>query len=256
MYNVNMSGYGFGALIEGATKGSSKTRILQKHLKQAGFDPGVIDGSYGTKTQAAMQKWQAAQGYSPTPYPNALVFEGLGIPPQNWVGIAEDTGTPTPEIGKIKLVASRMIEAEAPLPEMPLPGEPATEVVTLPSGEQIVVEKTVEVPAAAAAVSGTKEWFKKNWPYLAVGGGLSALAIIAAVLWTRKKDEEELPMPRPEDVEHMAGFMDWEHPYSWHKEQRDHQEEQMLGHRRGAWMGSMWRTPAERDALRKKMFGT
>lgn len=227
MYNVNMSG--FGALIEGAMKGSNQTRILQKHLKQAGYDPGKIDGSYGTTTQAAMHKWQQAQGYPTTTYPDVLVLQGLGVPVQDWVGIAEDTGTPEAQIGKIKLAASSVAPG-APAPELPLPTEPAT--VTLPSGEQVIVEKAVETVPAAAMVGGTKAWFKKNWPYLAVGGGVGVLAIAAAAVWTRKQAEQEAP----------AGLSDWAHPYSYHRRMVKEHTQWMREHEAGKYGGKYGRT--------------
>jgi peptidoglycan hydrolase-like protein with peptidoglycan-binding domain len=283
MYNVGYGG--FGALVEGAKKNSANTKILQKALKEAGYNPGTIDGSYGTKTQAAMQNLQAAKGLALTDWPDNYILAGLDIPYDKWVGIVTDSGAPANVVNGIaQRVAGRgglpSDDAGAPkavtLPSgeevivettTPIPGT-TQEVATLPSGEQIVVEEAAVAPAAAAVTGGTKLWFKKNWPYLAAGGGLGVVAIIAAVLWTRKREEEAPPMPTPEDVEHMAGygrgyrrpfrgsrFGDWEHSWEWHKKERDYQERQMTEHRHGAWMGSLWKTPAERDELVRKMRG-
>lgn len=46
----------------GSSKGSSEIRQLQQMLKEAGYDPGPIDGIDGPKTQAALAKYRAAQG--------------------------------------------------------------------------------------------------------------------------------------------------------------------------------------------------
>ena len=35
---------------------------LQKSLKKLGFDPGVIDGIFGGKTEAAVKQFQASKG--------------------------------------------------------------------------------------------------------------------------------------------------------------------------------------------------
>jgi len=40
----------------------SDVRVVQAALKAAGFDPGVVDGSYGPKTEAAVKAYQAAAG--------------------------------------------------------------------------------------------------------------------------------------------------------------------------------------------------
>lgn len=213
---------GFGALIPGAKKKSANTKILQKALKEAGYKPGTIDGSYGTNTQAAMQELQAAKGLAITDWPDNYVLAGLNIPYDKWVGIVTDSGAPANVVNGIaQRVAGRSglpsDDAGAPkavtLPSgeeiiveatQPIPGT-GQEVATLPSGEQIIVEKTAVAPAAAAVSGSSKLWFKKNWPYLAAGGGVGLLAIIGAVLWTRKR-EEAPPKVTPGDVEHMAGL--------------------------------------------------
>lgn len=45
------------------TRGSDVTR-LQKHLKAAGFNPGGVDGVFGSKTKAAVLRFQRAKGLS------------------------------------------------------------------------------------------------------------------------------------------------------------------------------------------------
>lgn len=45
------------------TRGSDVTR-LQRHLKSAGFNPGGVDGIFGSKTKAAVLRFQRARGLS------------------------------------------------------------------------------------------------------------------------------------------------------------------------------------------------
>jgi putative peptidoglycan binding protein len=47
-------------LSPGAT--GSQVKILQRALKQLGFDPGTIDGDYGVGTKVAVEKFQIAKG--------------------------------------------------------------------------------------------------------------------------------------------------------------------------------------------------
>jgi peptidoglycan hydrolase-like protein with peptidoglycan-binding domain len=226
MYNMSYGGgfRGFGVLATGAKKNSANTKILQTALNDAGYKAGTVDGSFGTNTRAAMQALQASKGLIPTDWPDNYVLAGLDIPYDRWVGIVQDSGAPADVVNAIaQRVAGHgglpSSDSTAPkavtLPSgeqiivegtTPVPGT-TQEIATLPSGEQIIVEQTEVQPAAAAVGITAKAWFQKNWPYLAAGGGMGLLAIIGAVLWTRKRDEEEAPaMPTPEDVEHMAGY--------------------------------------------------
>jgi peptidoglycan hydrolase-like protein with peptidoglycan-binding domain len=225
MYNMNYSGggfRGFGVLATGAKKKSANTKILQKALNAAGYDAGTVDGSFGTKTRAAMQTLQTSKGLIPTDWPDNYVLAGLDIAYDKWVGIVQDSGAPADIVNAIaQRVAGHggLPSADAGAPKSvtlpsgdqiivegttPIPGT-TQEIATLPSGEQFLIEKTAVEPAAAAVGLSTKAWFTKNWPYLAAGGGIGVLAIVAAVLWTRKR-EEAPAMLTPENVEHMAGY--------------------------------------------------
>lgn len=42
--------------------GSINTRLVQETLKAEGFDPGPIDGKFGSKTKAAVMNFQKARG--------------------------------------------------------------------------------------------------------------------------------------------------------------------------------------------------
>ena len=59
--------------------GTAVTR-LQQALKNLGFDPGPVDGSFGIKTDAAVRKYQAARG---------LKVDGI-VGPKTWAKIHAD----------------------------------------------------------------------------------------------------------------------------------------------------------------------
>ena len=38
-------------------------RVIQGHLNHRGFDAGVVDGIFGRRTKAAVEKFQESQGF-------------------------------------------------------------------------------------------------------------------------------------------------------------------------------------------------
>ena len=42
--------------------------LIQRGLRERGFDPGPLDGIIGSRTRAALRRWQTAQGLPPTGY--------------------------------------------------------------------------------------------------------------------------------------------------------------------------------------------
>jgi Putative peptidoglycan binding domain len=57
-------------------------KSLQRELKRAGYDPGVMDGKLGPSTRGALRRFQEAHGLSPTGDPDIptltkLLDEGL-----------------------------------------------------------------------------------------------------------------------------------------------------------------------------------
>lgn len=205
MYNASLNG--FGALIEGATSNSSNTRILQNALQAAGYNPGAIDGSFGTNTQKAMHAFQKANGIPVTPYPEVKTLTALDIPYANWPGIVEDAGAPLEQVKIAQRYQvsytgkpSTAVSTSTPPVEMPIEEGPSAEpMVVTEDGEEVT-----QAAAAAAAMTPGK-WFKKNWPYLAAGAGVGLLGITAAIIATRKRDDESEQLG-PEDVDHMAGW--------------------------------------------------
>ena len=58
-----------GVIVNGAR--GDQVVNLQKSLKKLGFDPGVIDGIFGSKTEVAVKQFQAS---------NSLVVDGKAGP--------------------------------------------------------------------------------------------------------------------------------------------------------------------------------
>jgi peptidoglycan hydrolase-like protein with peptidoglycan-binding domain len=53
-----------------ATAASDFIKSLQRELKRAGYDPGVVDGKMGPSTQRALKRFQAAHGLAPSGEPD------------------------------------------------------------------------------------------------------------------------------------------------------------------------------------------
>jgi peptidoglycan hydrolase-like protein with peptidoglycan-binding domain len=52
-------------------------KAIQRALRDAGFDPGPIDGDIGPKTRAALRGWQAANGFAPSGELTAETLDAL-----------------------------------------------------------------------------------------------------------------------------------------------------------------------------------
>jgi peptidoglycan hydrolase-like protein with peptidoglycan-binding domain len=50
----------------GQEMSAEQIRMAQKHLKEAGFDPGPIDGQFGQKTAQAVREYQRSNGLPAT----------------------------------------------------------------------------------------------------------------------------------------------------------------------------------------------
>jgi|SRR5215831_20628536 len=65
------------------TSSSDFIQSLQRELKRAGYDPGVIDGKMGPSTRQALRRFQEAHGLSPTGDPDIPTLTNLlghGLP--------------------------------------------------------------------------------------------------------------------------------------------------------------------------------
>jgi peptidoglycan hydrolase-like protein with peptidoglycan-binding domain len=65
------------------TSSSDFIKSLQRELKRAGYDPGVMDGKMGPATQGALRRFQEANGLSPTGDPDIPTLTKLlrqGLP--------------------------------------------------------------------------------------------------------------------------------------------------------------------------------
>ena len=77
-------------------KGASGAAVsqMQQLLKNAGFNPGAIDGQFGPNTEAALKSFQKAKG---------LVVDGI-CGPKTWAALGNSSGTPvTPSPGGGKI---------------------------------------------------------------------------------------------------------------------------------------------------------
>ena len=55
----------------------AKRLLIQKALAALGFDPGTLDGVFGSRTISAIQAWQGSKGYSPTGRLTSVQAESL-----------------------------------------------------------------------------------------------------------------------------------------------------------------------------------
>lgn len=98
---------------------------IQTQLARAGFDPGPRDGRLGPLTQAALRRFQVAQGLPATGLPDDATRTALAAPPQ-----AQGTGDPRP-LGAAKPPDTTRRQAEAPPAREGPPGRPAVAVQNL-----------------------------------------------------------------------------------------------------------------------------
>lgn len=54
-------------------------RLIQQQLSKAGYDPGTVDGSWDSRTQAAVRNFQQARGLEPTGQLNRNTMQALGL---------------------------------------------------------------------------------------------------------------------------------------------------------------------------------
>jgi peptidoglycan hydrolase-like protein with peptidoglycan-binding domain len=59
----------------------SQVDVIQRHLQINGFDPGKLDGSYGSQTMAAVKQFQSAKGLEVTGVVNEATWKALTTEP-------------------------------------------------------------------------------------------------------------------------------------------------------------------------------
>ena len=85
----------------------STRRLIQRGLRNEGFNPGTPDGLFGPRTRAAIRDWQQSRGASPTGYLNRAEAELLRtaaapppaapearLPPEAVAAVAPSTSSP------------------------------------------------------------------------------------------------------------------------------------------------------------------
>ena len=73
------------------SRGQSGTQVkqLQQALKNAGFDPGAVDGIFGAKTQNAVIRFQKAKGLTPDGLAGPKTLAALGLSFSNTTGSSD-----------------------------------------------------------------------------------------------------------------------------------------------------------------------
>ena len=107
----------------------SARRRIQRGLGIAGFDPGPVDGVFGSRTREALREWQSLVGVSPTGYLTEIDAQLLEALARGVGGSAEGGDT--------------VAEGVEPVP--------------VPSGGSTPVEPVVSVPAPVMGLAG--RWF-------------------------------------------------------------------------------------------------
>jgi len=142
-----LEGNGESALLEAEVAlgldGSARRRI-QSGLAIAGFDPGPVDGVFGSRTRAAIRQWQSQVGVSPTGFLTATGAQLLDALART---VAE-----SPPIGPRADSARGSASGDADLVAAPVGEE-----LTVPPGGTTSLDSVASVPAPALGLAG--RWF-------------------------------------------------------------------------------------------------
>ena len=92
----------------------SARRLIQQELRNEGFDPGTPDGLFGPRTRAAIRRWQASQGTSPSGYLDGSEAELLRAAGST---AAAGTGDITPRISAVAESAPPVVDSVSPVAE-------------------------------------------------------------------------------------------------------------------------------------------
>lgn len=133
--------------LSAGSKGAD-VRVLQEFLARRGFDPGVVDGSYGTPTASAVRSWQGATGQVVT----GVVEQGrLLVTPQLPVRLRLVL-----EVGDAVAQGADLAELLAAAPVFTV-GVTDTQVGLIPPGAAVSVQHEGGVWAAQVAGLTTPE---------------------------------------------------------------------------------------------------
>lgn len=147
----------FAAAIDSYEASMEVVGELQCTLQQRGFDPGPLDGLWGTKTQKALTAFAKSVGQ--TKGLTAATLADLGL-----------------DLAEVEAARSYQATNKAQRPEGYVPNS------------VLACGGLLDIPGAAAAGG----FVKRNWKWLAAAGVLTVAAVgIGAYVAMRKKDEEE-----------------------------------------------------------------
>ncbi len=96
--------------------------LLQDRLERAGYSPGPVDGRYGARTQAALQRFERDAGLPVTGQPTRLALAAL----DQLLALRAASGEPAPQLAELPAARS---QPAAPPPAPTLP-EPTTTAAT------------------------------------------------------------------------------------------------------------------------------
>ena len=144
-------------------------RAIQEGLVAAGLDPGVLDGSFGDRTRAALREWQAGQGMAETGYLDRTSAEALAAE-------ASSAEAPVAEAASAEVLVAELERSPPPSPDpptatpletpdedrVPTPSEPnppptvePTRDVDLPPAPRTVFRSCPDCPEMVVVPSGT-----------------------------------------------------------------------------------------------------
>ncbi|NLT58120.1 MAG: spore cortex-lytic enzyme [Clostridiales bacterium] len=149
-----------------------EVRQIQTKLRDLGYDVGTVDGIYGSKTQAAVRKFQADRGLTVDGIAGSRTLSAMGISGGGGGGSntrnldtdllartvsAEAKGEPY--IGQVAVAAVILNRLDHPSFPNTLSG-----VVYQPGAFEPVQNGTINQPATASAIRATQEALAGNDP--------------------------------------------------------------------------------------------
>ena len=161
------------------TQGSegAQVDVIQRHLQINGFDPGKLDGSYGSQTAAAVKQFQRAKGLEVTGVVNEATWKALTTEPLNATTVQPENVTPSStELSETKTPETRV--------ETPSSFETLTKGVT---GEKVKtlqsqLEKLGYDPGPKDGIFGNRT--RKAVKEFQLAQGLNADGVVNQTTWS------------------------------------------------------------------------
>lgn len=156
------------AMFNGVPTQQDSVRVAQQQLAAAGYDPGPIDGVYGSRTQQAVMDYQATNGL---PVDGVISDAMIG----QLANLAETTPQQQLETGWESLLTALDAPANAP----PMSAIPPSGMPTLgPLGPQQPIDPATVMAEAAPSPTGASQVYTQHGDYQEITPQLSATAPI------------------------------------------------------------------------------